>query len=263
MASMRCSASRISPVAPYFFLIASSSSSLRSLNRSSNLVSKRVLVVQRGIGGFAFIQNLQAWRRHSPHPSSDRYRYTRQSACRVFFSPWRSVISGVPVKAMRVALGKASNRLSPKIRALGAVRLVDHQNDALGVIHHAKGLAGRHGLISAQRFGHLQCSGLLRSWNLCTITMLMSELSVAKCRRRPLRVLDDIDPAADQGGGFAQLVFQIDAVIDQHNLVIVQIALKRAACAPETPWSATCPNPGYATPRRCAASAFRRCASAR
>jgi hypothetical protein len=32
----------------------------------------------------------------------------------VFFSPWRSVISGVPVKAMRVALGKASNRLSPR-----------------------------------------------------------------------------------------------------------------------------------------------------
>ena len=110
---MRFFASRMSPVAPYFFLIASSSASLRSRNRSSNAVSKACF-------SFSAVSAVRpSYRICSVAPSctESMIRYTSISSpnrlC-VRFSPWRSVISGVPVKAMRVALGNASNRFSPR-----------------------------------------------------------------------------------------------------------------------------------------------------
>ena len=48
----------------------------------------------------------------------------------VRLAPCRSVISGVPVKAMRVALGKALEEVVAEVGALRAVRLVDHEQDA-------------------------------------------------------------------------------------------------------------------------------------
>jgi hypothetical protein len=62
-----------------------------------------------------------------------------------------------------------------------------------------------------------------RSWNLWTITMLMSELSVASGWRSPAG-LDHIHTAADQRGRVAQLFFQVLPVIHQHDLVVAQIA---------------------------------------
>ena len=58
MALMRFSASRMSPAAPYFFLIASSFFAAVAEQVFKGLV-ERVLFVQCAVGGFAFVEDLQ------------------------------------------------------------------------------------------------------------------------------------------------------------------------------------------------------------
>ena len=70
----------------------------------------------------------------------------------------------VPVKAMRVALGNASKRLSP--RSEPCVRWASSiiEQDALGRIHDAEGLARRYGVVARDRLGrHQHASRLFRA----------------------------------------------------------------------------------------------------
>ena len=127
-------------------------------------------------------------------------------------SPWRSVISGVPENATRDALGNPANRLSP--RSLDCVRCASSMKSAIFAerlmtsnalyalsgslggpgqafqvfadlvaqplpIHHR--LAGREGQhLPAAPSVPGSNNGSSSSWNLCTITMLRSDVSVLR-----------------------------------------------------------------------------------
>ena len=101
-------------MAPYFFLMASDLFLAALLEQVIELRVEAVLVVERSVGRAPFVEDLH--RRAVVHRIQQLVLVDvlAESLTCVLCSPCRSVISGVPVKARRVALGNASNRLSPR-----------------------------------------------------------------------------------------------------------------------------------------------------
>ena len=142
MASMRFSASRMSPVAPYFFLIARISSSRALAEEVLELGVEAVLVLERGVRRAAFVEDLQGRAVvHGVHQlvGVDVLAEALHGALRaVLLGDQRRAGEG---DARRVREGL--EEIVAEIGALRAVRLVDHQEDALGGVHHAEGLRRR------------------------------------------------------------------------------------------------------------------------
>ena len=104
------------------------------------------------------------------------------------------------------------------------MRLVDHQHDAIRLVHHPEGFLARHRLVSAQRFGNLERQAVIAELELVDHHHVHVRAVRGQVTAQILTRLDHIDPPADQRRRFGQLVFQISAVVDQQNLVIRQIA---------------------------------------
>ena len=186
---MRFSASRISPVAPYFFLMATISSSLRVLKRSSNLVSKPCLslIAVSAVRPSYRICKVALSRTASINLYVSMYSPKRFT---VRLLPCCSVISGVPVKAIRVALGKASKIFSPRsepcVRWASSIikRMRGEGLTTPKVLPDGSGrYSTRASAAMAKACATTVGSSSVRSANLCTITMFTSEVPVPRCSR--------------------------------------------------------------------------------
>ena len=174
---------------------------------------KAVLVVQRRIGSAAFIKNLQRGAVfHRIHQTIGIDIITKTLNGFLF-----AVAFGNQRRAGKGEAGgirEGFKDVVAKIRALGAMRFVDHQHDARRVIDHAKSLAGGDGLIGAQRFGDFQRQALVVQLKLVHHHHVDVGAVRGQLFAQHLAAVDAMYPAADQGGGFGELIFQVHPVVN-------------------------------------------------
>ena len=182
-----------------------------------------VLLVQRGVRRAAFVQDLQ--RRPVVHRIHDPVHVDQLA------KPLVRALLAVALGDQRCAgegdargVGKRLEQVLTQVRALCAVRLVDHQHDAAGRVHHTKGLARRHGQVRAQRLGHRVAQRLLLFLKFVHHHHVDVRAVAGQLLAQRLAAFDHVHLAADQRGRVGQLAFQVGAVVDQHDLVVAQVA---------------------------------------
>ena len=132
-----------------------------------------------------------------------------------------TLISGVPVKASRVALGKRLEEIVAQVARLRAMGLVDHQQNALGRVHEAERRVHRQ--IAQHVFQ------VVRQVPVRVLLELVDHHHVqVGCRSLELRLQvfgtgDVGDFLAGQFRRLAELLLQVFAVVDQADLVILQV----------------------------------------
>ena len=184
--------------------------SMRSANRSSNSVSNSCLVRRRGVGSAAFVENL--------HRRPVVHRVHHPVGVDVFAEALHRPLAIVAFGDQRRAgegdaggVGERLEQIVAHVGALRAMRLVHHDQDALGRVYDAERLRARRRLIAAQLFARgRRASRLARSRNLWTITMFTSE--AASRASRTARGFDYVDLPADQLRRPGELLLQVGAV---------------------------------------------------
>ena len=181
-----------------------------------------MLFVQRAIGRFAFVENLQRsaiiHRIHQPVGID----VLAEALVRLLLAmslgdQWRAG------KGNSRRVRECLEQVVAQIRALRSMGLINHQNDAFRGIHHPKGLAGWHGQVRTQGLGDRVGQRLLVLLKLvdhhhADVRAVRSEMLTKACAG-----VDHIHPPADQRGGVSQLLLKVLPVIDQHDLEIGQV----------------------------------------
>ena len=183
---------------------------------------KGMLFVQGGICRFAFVQNLQR------HFIIDGVH--QAIGVDVLAKPFVCFTPGMPLsdqwrasKGNARGVWKGLKQVVTQVRALGAVRLIDQHDDALGSIHGTKSLRTRHGQVSAQRLGHRVGQGFLAFLKFMNHHHVDVRAAGAKLHAQLSAGFNHVHPGAYQLGCFTQLLLQALPVVHQHNLVVVQV----------------------------------------
>jgi hypothetical protein len=106
-------------------------------------------------------------------------------------------------------IGESLEQVVAQVRALGSMRFVDHQDDAIRAVDRSEGLARWHGQVSTQRFGHGVGQRLPVLLELVdhhhADVRAVGRQMLSQARTR----LDHVYPTTNQHGGIAQLFFQV------------------------------------------------------